>query len=165
MREAVADRGGRHGLQPEPLDGLLGLRVLNDVTENQFAFAPGVAGIDERGDIFAFDELHQNFQPRLIFFNRQQIKMRRNDRQVRKSPFAALHLELFRHGDGEQMADRRRDDVLVIFVEVRVLLELAERLGDVSGDRRFFRDDECFAHLLGGNLAEKFFFVNSGAKF
>jgi hypothetical protein len=28
-----------------------------------------------------------------------------------------------------------------------VLLKLAERLGDVSGDGRLFRDDKCFAHV------------------
>ncbi len=164
MRKAIADRGSRHGLQPEPLDGLLGFRVLNDVTENQFTFAPGVARIHDGADILALDELDQNFQPRLILFDGEQIKVRRNDGQVGERPFAALHLELFRHGDGEQMADRRRDDVLVIFVEVRVLLKLAERLGNVPGDRRFFGDDECFAHLSGGNLAEKKCFVNSDAR-
>jgi hypothetical protein len=60
------------------------------------------------------------------------------------------------------MADRRRNDILVIFVEVCVLFELAERLGDVPGDRRFFRDDKSFAHLLRGKLAEKIYFVNTG---
>src|SRR5487761_2213659 len=75
--------------------------------------------------------------------------MRRNDGQMRKGPLAALDLELFRHGNGEQMADRRGDDVLVVLVEVRVLLELAERLGDVSGDGRLFRDDKCFTHAIG----------------
>ena len=40
--------GGRgHGLQPQPLDRLFGLRVANDVTENQLAFPPGVARIDQ----------------------------------------------------------------------------------------------------------------------
>jgi hypothetical protein len=42
---------------------------------------------------------------------------------------------------------------LVIFVEVCVLFELAERLGDVSGDRRLFRDDENFSHLSGESLS------------
>ncbi len=58
VREAVADRRRRHGLQPEPLDRFVAFRVLNDVTENQFAFAPGIAGIHDRGDILALDELH-----------------------------------------------------------------------------------------------------------
>ena len=101
MRETIADRSGCHGLQPEPLDWLLGLRILNDVTENQFAFAPGVARIHDGGDVLALDELHEHFQARFVLFDRQQIKVRRNDRQVRERPFTALHLELFRHGDGQ----------------------------------------------------------------
>ncbi len=71
---------------------------------------------------------------------------------MRKRPFAALDLELLRHGDGQQMADRRRDDVLVILVEVRVFLELAERLGDVPGDRRLFCDDKSFSHATWQTL-------------
>ena len=43
IREAIADGGGRHGLQPETGDGLLGLGVLDDVAENEFALPPGVA--------------------------------------------------------------------------------------------------------------------------
>ena len=48
LREAVADRRRRHRLQPEPLDRLGRLRVLDDVAEDQLALAPGVAGVDER---------------------------------------------------------------------------------------------------------------------
>ena len=58
-RKAVADGRGRHGLQPEPLDGLLRLRVADDVAENQFAFAPGVAGVDEFGHVLALDEFFE----------------------------------------------------------------------------------------------------------
>jgi hypothetical protein len=47
---------------------------------------------------------------------------------------------------------------------VVVLLKLAERLADVAGDGRFFRDDECFTHLMRRNLAEKFPFVNTRAQ-
>jgi hypothetical protein len=34
---------------------------------------------------------------------------------------------------------------------------------NATGDRRFFRDDECFAHLLRGKLAKKNCIVNTGA--
>ena len=57
-------------------------------------------------------------------------------------------LDAFRRHDGEQMADGRRDDILVVLEVIVVLLKLAERLGDVAGDGRFFRDDECFTHLM-----------------
>jgi len=46
---------------------------------------------------------------------------------------------------------------------IRVLFKLAQRLGDVSGDGRFFRNDEYLAHLLSRKLAEKISFVNTRA--
>src|ERR1035437_181378 len=73
--------------------------------------------------------------------------MRRDDGQMFERPFAPHGLDAFRRHDGEQMADRRRKDVMVAFVKVVYLLESAERLGDVAGDGRFLRNDECFAHL------------------
>ena len=39
LREAVADRRGRHRLQPQALDRLVRLRVLHDVAEDQLALA------------------------------------------------------------------------------------------------------------------------------
>src|ERR1039458_5863727 len=73
--------------------------------------------------------------------------MRRDDGQMFERPFAARGLDAFGRHDGEQMADRRRKDVMVAFVIVVHFLEPAERLGDVAGDGRFLRDDEGFAHL------------------
>ena len=75
-----ADGRRRHGLQPEAFDGLLGLRVLDDVAENQFAFAPGVTGVDQRVHVVALDELFQDLQPVFGSLNRLQIEMRRDDR-------------------------------------------------------------------------------------
>ena len=37
--EAVADRRGRHRLQPEAPDRLVGVRVLDDIAEDQLALA------------------------------------------------------------------------------------------------------------------------------
>src|SRR4051812_46900140 len=37
---------------------------------------------------------------------------------------------------------------MIAFVVVLVLLKTAERLGDVPGDRRFFRNYQCFSHAL-----------------
>ena len=167
LREPFADGRRRHGLQPEPFDGLLRLGVLDDVAENQFAFAPGVAGVDQRVHVGAFDQLFEDLQPRLAFLNRQQIKMRRDDGQMFERPFAARRLDAFRRHDGEQMADRRRNDVLVAFVKVVHFLESAERLGDVAGDGRFLRNDESFAHFYAractpgaANMRRKSFLSN-----
>ena len=153
LRKTVANRRRRHGLQPQTLNRFVALRVLNNVTENQFPFAPGVARIDERSDILALDQLQHRLETRLALLNRQQIKVRRDHRQIRERPFAALHLELFGHANREQMADRRRDDVLVILEVVVMFFKLAERLADVAGDGRFFRDDESFSHVLRPSLS------------
>ena len=169
--ETFADGRRRHGLQPQPFDGLLRLGILDNVAENQFAFAPGVAGIDQRVHVGAFDQFFEDPEPRLALLDRQQIKMRRDDRQMLERPFAARGLDAFRRHDGEQMADRRRNDILVAFVEVFHFLESAERLGDVAGDGRFLRDDESFAHLLpractpgAANMRRKSFLSNPTCK-
>src|SRR5439155_14986736 len=96
VREAVTDGGGGHGLKPETLDGLLRACVLDDVAKDQFAFAPGVAGIDEPIDILSLDQFSQQLESVLVPFDRLQIKVRRDDRQMRKSPLAFLGLELLR---------------------------------------------------------------------
>ena len=132
---------GRHGLQPEPLDRLLGLRVLDDVAEDQLALAAGVAGVDQRVHVLALDQLEQQLEPRLALLDRPQVEVRRNDRQMGKRPLAALDLELVRHAQLQQMADRRRKHVLVALVVVVLLLEAAQRLGDVAGDGRFLGND------------------------
>jgi hypothetical protein len=82
-------------------------------------------------------------------------------------PFAARGLDAFRRHDGEQMADGRRNDVLVAFVKVVHFLETAERLGDVAGDGRFLRNDESFAHFYAractpgaANMRRKSFLSN-----
>ena len=57
--EAFADRAGRHRLQPQTLDRLGRLRVLNDVAEDELALAAGIAGVDELDDVLALDQLEQ----------------------------------------------------------------------------------------------------------
>jgi hypothetical protein len=49
------------------------------------------------------------------------------------------------------MADRRRKDKTVAFVVVLRLGKTAQRLGDVRGDRRFFRYNKRFSHDNGGS--------------
>ena len=141
IREAIADGGGRHGLQPETGDGLLGLGVLDDVAEDQFALAPGVARIDERIDVFALDELGQDFEPALGLLDGTQIEVRRNHGQRGKGPLALLHLELFRDAQLQQVTHGRGENEFVALKILVVLLEAAQRLGDVAGDGRLFGND------------------------
>ena len=96
--KAVANRLGRHRLQPQALYRLAGFTVLRDVIEDQLAFAPRVTGIDQAIDILAFDQLVEHLESRFRLCDRRQRKMRGNDRQMGERPFAALDLEFFRAG-------------------------------------------------------------------
>ena len=146
MREAVADRAGRHRLQPQALHRLLGLRVLRDQAENQLAFAPGVAGVDQAVDVFALEQLGQHLQARFALRDRIQVEMRRNDRQIGETPFAALDVVFLGRRDFEQVADGGRKHVVVAFVVLVVLGEAAQRARDVVRDGRLLGDDQGFGH-------------------
>ena len=146
MREAVANRRGRHRLQPEPLDRLLGAGVLNDVAEDQFPLAPGVTRVDELIDILALEELLQRLELVHALLARIQIEVRRNDGKIGQTPLALLGLEGLRARDFEQVPDRRRDDVLVALVVVVLPFQPAQRLRDVRRDRGFLCDNKRFAH-------------------
>ena len=146
VREAVADRRGRHRLQPEAPDRLRRLGELRDVAEDELAFAPGVAGVDEVGDVLALDEPQQRLQPVLVLLDRLQRELRRNRRQVRERPLAALHLLLLGHADLEQVADGRRDHVFVALEVIVVAREAAQRARDVGGDGGLLGDDQGFRH-------------------
>ena len=54
--ETFANRRRCHRLKPKPLNRFIAFGMLDDVAENEFAFAPGVASIDKRINILAFDE-------------------------------------------------------------------------------------------------------------
>ncbi len=144
--ERVADRGGRHRLQPQPLDRLRGLRVLDDVAEDELAFATRVARVDELRHVLAPDQLQEHVETARVLLDRVQRELRRNGRQVRERPLAALHLLLFRHADLEQMADRGGEHVPVALEVIAVAREAAERARDVGGDGRFLGDDQRFRH-------------------
>ena len=97
--EAVANRLRCHGLQPQALDGLaqaaLGAAcVLLDQAEDQLTFAARVTGVDEFGHILALGLLDHGVQAGLGLVHGLEVEMRRNHRQVRKAPFAALDVVL-----------------------------------------------------------------------
>ena len=150
--KAVADRPGRHGLQPEALDGLFGFRVLDDVAENQLALPARVAGVDQPVHVLALEEPGQNLEPGLAFLDGLEGEMRGDAGQVGKGPLAALDLEFLGHANLEEVADGGRKDEFVTFKVFVVFGEAAERLGDVAGDGRFFRDDKRFSHAMAGVL-------------
>ena len=153
--EAVLDRTGSHRLQPQALYRLFTAGVTGDVTEDQLAFAARVAGVNHAGDVFAFQELGQQLQARFGFLDRQQIKMRRNHRQISERPLPALDFELFGHGDLHQMADGGRQHKVVTFKIVVVLFKAAEHARDIAGHRGLLRDNELFRHGFFWTLARK----------
>ena len=122
--------------------------MLHDVAEDEFALAAGVARIDDAGDVLALDQPREEFEAILALLDRLQVKMRRDNGQVRERPFAALHLEALGGRELEQVTDCGRQDVLRVLVVVAMAREAAERARDVVRDRRFFGDDKLFAHSV-----------------
>ena len=148
--EAVADRAGRHGLQPEAADRLPGVRMLDDQPEDQLALAPGVAGVDQRVDVLALDQPCQQLEPVRALLDRLEIELGRDDRQVGERPLPALDLVLLRRRDLDQVADRRRQDELVALEVVALLGEAAQRPRDVGGHGGLLGDDQGFSHRILG---------------
>lgn len=112
--EGVADRLLRHRLQPQALDRLFHAGELDDVAEDQFAFAPGVAGVDDGVDILALGQPYQQLEALGRFLvGRSQFEGGRDHRQVREAPFA-LDRVVGRH-QTEQMSDTGSQHVTIAF--------------------------------------------------
>ena len=100
-------------------------------------------------DVLALDEPQQRAQPVLVLLDRLQREFRRNGRQMREGPLAALHLLLFGHPDLEEVSDRGRHHVVGALEVVVVPREAAERPRDVGGDGRLLGNDQRFGHEAG----------------
>ena len=146
LGKAFTDGVGRHRLQPQPLHGLLGLGVLHDQPEDQFALAARVTGVDQRGDILALDQLGELLEAVVRLLDRLQIEMRRDDRKVSERPLPSLDIVLLGCSDLHQVAHRRAEHVVVIFEVVAVTDETPQRPRDVGGDGRFLGNDQSFTH-------------------
>src|SRR5262249_1899978 len=75
-----------------------------------------------------------------------EVEVRRNHREVRKRPLAALDLDALGRNELEQVADRRGQDVVATLVVVAVTRETPERASDVVRDGRLLGDDELLCH-------------------
>src|SRR5712691_6395955 len=100
--------------------------MLQEVAENQLAFAPRVAGVDDARNVLAFDQAKQHVEALLTPLNRRQVEMRRNDWKVLEGPLAFLHLVVLWHRELEQVADRRREHVVIAFEVIALARETAE---------------------------------------
>ena len=120
-------------MQPETFDWLFRADVLDDVAEYQLAFTACVAGVDDLGNVFAFDEFSQRADASAHFLRRRKLEFRRHDGQLVHVPFVLL-FHRGRHSELEEMTDRPRDQVSVVLEVVLAFLEAAKGLGDVAGD-------------------------------
>ena len=84
LRKSFLNGSLRHRLQPQSADRLFAAAGLNDVAENKFALSPRIACIDEIRNSTAADFFRQRRVFALRLLNRLQIKIRRNDRQIRE---------------------------------------------------------------------------------
>ncbi len=160
--ETVADRALGHRLQPQTLDRLPVAGVLHDVAEDQLALAPGVAGVDHAGDVFAFEQLQQQLEPVLGALDRLDVEVRRDHRQVRERPLAAFHLYAFRGDEFEQMADGGGQYILPALEIIAVAGEAAQCARNVGGNGGLFGNDEFLGH--GVRSAVERALVNSVAR-
>ena len=146
-----APRG--HGLHPEAAARLLAAARLHDVAEDQLALPPGVAGIDDIGDIAALEEAFEHIEPLGIPFDRLQLELVRQDRQALEIPPGLLPVHL-REGQFQEVPDGGGNDVRLVLEPVFFFLELAhprclrEHAGKVCGDGWLLGDDEGFAHYI-----------------
>ena len=158
--EAVADGLRRHGLQPQALDrlaqalavGLGACGVLLDQAEDQLTLAARVAGVDEFGDILALGQLDHGIEPALGLVHGLEVEIRRNHRQVGKTPFTALDVELLGRLDFHQVAHGAGHDVVLALEVFIVLVEFArhrsQRADDVLRDRRLLSNHQGLCHCV-----------------
>ena len=145
-QKAVADRALGHGLQPQSAHWLLRATVLGDVIKDQFALASSVTGVDQAFDVLALDQAGQQFQAVFGFLDGLQGEVRRDHRQMRERPFAALDLILLRHGQLQQVADGGRQQVMLGLEKLFFFSEATQGASDVLSDRGLLGDDELFGH-------------------
>ena len=111
-----------HRRQPQPLHGLLRVRLLVQPGEDQLALAPGVARVDDRADVVAPEVArdHRHLLARALVAH-DELEAVGHDRQIGHLPLLELRVVLVGLGELHEVADRPRDDV-VVGLEVAVLL-------------------------------------------
>lgn len=147
VRKAVADRVGRHTLEPETTGGLFRASEFDDVVENELALAAGVAGVHNLGDIRALQQALKEIQARGGFFYGLEVEVVGDNRKVGEAPLAALFIHLIREAKFDKVADRRGDDVRVVFEIIVLAGELPEGFGEIAGDGGFFGDNQGLGHI------------------
>ena len=112
--------------------------------ENQFPLAPGVAGVDDVGDVRAFEQALEQVEAGLGLLDRLELEVVGDDREVREAPLAALLVHLARQAQLDEVADGGSHDVIVVLEIIVLLRNLAQHSGQIGGNTRLFCDNEGF---------------------
>ena len=115
--------------------------MLHDQAENQFTLTTSIASIDQGADIFALDQAGQQLKPVFGLDDWPQRKLLRYHRQIGKRPLTALDLVLLGRGNFEQMADRRRQHILLALEVIALARKAAQRPRDIGSNGRLFSND------------------------
>ena len=155
LAEGLAHRLVGHRVQPQALDGLLGLHVLVDVGEDQLALAPRVARVDDLLDVVAAQLVAHDLHLLLgALVAHDELELARDDRQVGHPPLLELVVVLVGLGELDEVADGPGDDVLGalqpaggLVPRSGVLLErTGQHAGEVLAHGRLLGDDEGLGH-------------------
>ena len=101
--------------------------------KNQLPLAAGVAGIDDLCDIRTLEQALDEAETGGCFFDRLEIEMVRNDREIRKTPLAPLFVHFVRQAQLDKMTDSRSNYQRVIFKKIILAGEFAEGLCKIAG--------------------------------
>lgn len=148
------DGTGGHGLHPEAFDGFLDFSDFDDVAEDEFAFATGVAGIDDEVDVFAFGEFEDLFEAWFGIGDGVEVEGFGDGGEDVEFPGEFFAVGAHGHAEFDEVTDGGGDDGAVVFVPdvtaFALFFEFAEGfgegLGEVVHDGGFFGDDEYFSH-------------------
>ena len=127
VANAVAHRRGRHRREPQPAHRQRRAGLLVEVGEDQLALAPGVAGVDDLGDVVAV-QLRRHDRHLLLraLVADDELEAVGDDRQVGHPPALELGVVLVGLGELHEVADGPADHVLGA---LEVALVLGERAG------------------------------------
>ncbi len=139
--ETFANGFGGQGRNPQTADGLNAPRRFINVTENQFAFAPGVSCTDDAGDA----RRHQNLPHRLVLVFGLLVSDQRpvvgQHGQKIAPPRSPLGPDLMRLGERGEVADGPRHHVSVA-MQISVAAGCSpQNLRDIARDGRFLGEN------------------------
>ena len=150
--EAAPDRLVGERRDPQPLHRQPRLRVLVDVAEDQLALAPGITGVDDRGEPPVAQQRHHRLEMRRGVLGRPQLEHRGQHRQRVQPPRLPPLVVRGRLVELDQVPDAPRDRAAIVLERVLPARAHAQHARQIARDGRLLRDDQlhrCTAYLTG----------------